>query len=99
VPVGGHNVLEPAAAGVPVVVGPHVANVASDVARLRARGAAVQADDADTFAMRAAELFLDVEAAVAAGRAATATVAELQGPLAVTLAIIRGTLASEGARA
>lgn len=102
VPVGGHNVLEPAAVGVPVVVGPHVANVAADVARLRARGAAVQADDAGTLAVRTAELFLDHEAAAAAGRAAAATVSELQGPLAVTLAIVRGTLASapapEGAR-
>ncbi len=94
VPVGGHNVLEPAALGVALVVGPHVANVATDVARLRARGAAVQADDAATLAVRAAELFLDREAAAAAGRAAAETVADLQGPLAVTLAIVRGTLAS-----
>lgn len=94
VPIGGHNVLEPAAVGVPVVVGPHVTNVAADVTRLRARGAAVQADEANTFAAHAAALFLDRDAAAAAGRAALETVADLQGPLALTLAIVRGTLAA-----
>src|SRR6202034_406091 len=33
VPVGGHNLLEPAVLGVPVVTGPHTAN-AKDIARL-----------------------------------------------------------------
>lgn len=98
VPVGGHNVLEPAAVGTPVAVGRHVANVAADVARLRARGGAVQADDARTLAIRMADLFLDPAAAAAAGRAAAATVADLQGPLAVTLAIVRGTLAATAPR-
>lgn len=98
VPVGGHNVLEPAAVGTPVAVGPHVANVAADVARLRASGGAVQADDARTLAVRMADLFLDPVAAAAAGRAAAATVADLQGPLAVTLAIVRGTLAATAPR-
>ncbi len=37
-PVGGHNVLEPAAAGVPVIVGPHTTHVAADVQRLEAAG-------------------------------------------------------------
>ena len=37
-PVGGHNVLEPAAAGVPVVVGPHTDHVGGDVRQLEGSG-------------------------------------------------------------
>jgi 3-deoxy-D-manno-octulosonic-acid transferase len=44
VPVGGHNVLEPAAAGVPVLFGPHTAHVAEPAALLRAGAAAAVAD-------------------------------------------------------
>ncbi len=94
VPVGGHNVLEPAAVGTAVVVGPHVANVAADVARLVAAGAALHAGDADALVTRTAALFLDDAAATAAGHAAIAAVDECRGPLAVTLAIVRGTLAA-----
>jgi 3-deoxy-D-manno-octulosonic-acid transferase len=94
VPVGGHNVLEPAAVGTAVVVGPHVGNVAADVARLAARGGIVHVSEDDDLAARTAALFLDPAAAASAGTAAAATVADLQGPLAVTLAIVRGTLAA-----
>jgi 3-deoxy-D-manno-octulosonic-acid transferase len=40
VPVGGHNPLEPAALGVPIVVGPHLFNFAEISTRLCAAGAA-----------------------------------------------------------
>jgi len=42
VPVGGHNVLEPAAVGRAVVVGPHVENVAAAVEMLRSEAALLQ---------------------------------------------------------
>src|SRR5712672_1564906 len=46
VPIGGHNLLEPAALGVPVLTGPHHSN-SQDVARLLLRqGAALQVNDA-----------------------------------------------------
>lgn len=47
VPVGGHNVLEPAAFGVPVAFGPHMFNFAQISGMLLAAGAAVQVDGAD----------------------------------------------------
>lgn len=47
VPVGGHNVLEPAALGVPVAFGPHMFNFAQISGMLLAAGAAVQVDGAD----------------------------------------------------
>jgi len=48
VPIGGHNVLEPALAGVAVCFGPHTANVRDHAAGLvRARGGFVVRDAAD----------------------------------------------------
>ena len=41
-PVGGHNVLEPAAVGVPVLFGPHMFNFQEIAARMLAEGAALQ---------------------------------------------------------
>ena len=46
VPRGGHNVLEPAAAGRACAVGPHTGNFADEVAALRACGGLEQAADA-----------------------------------------------------
>lgn len=94
VPVGGHNVLEPAAVGTAVAVGPHVANVAADVTRLLACGGAIQAADGDALAARIATLVLDAPAAATAGMQAATAAGAQQGPLAVTLAIVRGTLAA-----
>jgi 3-deoxy-D-manno-octulosonic-acid transferase len=39
VPTGGHNVMEPALAGVPILVGPHHANVSAEVKDLTRAGA------------------------------------------------------------
>ena len=99
-PVGGHNVLEPAAVGTAVVVGPHVANVAADVERLLASGGAVQAARRRRRSRRARRRSFARRATRrgdGAARAAAAVGAQ-QGPLAVTLAIVRGTLAGDGDR-
>jgi 3-deoxy-D-manno-octulosonic-acid transferase len=50
VPHGGHNLLEPAAAGVPVVTGPHVFNFAAIAELLLNEGAAERVDSADALA-------------------------------------------------
>lgn len=47
VPIGGHNTLEPAALGVPVLIGPHTFNFEEISERLLAAGAAVRIADAD----------------------------------------------------
>ncbi|MBU0754669.1 MAG: 3-deoxy-D-manno-octulosonic acid transferase [Planctomycetes bacterium] len=48
VPVGGHNMMEPAGKGKPVLFGPYVFNFSEDVALLLRQGAAIQvADDGD----------------------------------------------------
>jgi 3-deoxy-D-manno-octulosonic-acid transferase len=59
VPVGGHNLLEPAALGIAVVTGPHQSNGA-DVAQLLLReGAALQVGDAAQLAAALRALFED----------------------------------------
>ena len=60
VPQGGHNVMEPARAGVPVLVGPHHANVASEVEELTEAGGARVVRDGNELA-RALESWLASE--------------------------------------
>jgi 3-deoxy-D-manno-octulosonic-acid transferase len=59
VPIGGHNLLEPAALGVPVLTGPSHSN-GRDIARLLLQqGAALQVDDARELAAALARLIAD----------------------------------------
>jgi 3-deoxy-D-manno-octulosonic-acid transferase len=59
VPIGGHNLLEPAALGVPVLTGPSCSN-AKDIAKLLlAQGAALQVSDARELAVELSRLFGD----------------------------------------
>jgi 3-deoxy-D-manno-octulosonic-acid transferase len=69
-PVGGHNPLEAAGAGVPVVTGPHVANVADIVAELRAGGGLIQAGNPEEAASHLARLLSDDQESRRRGRAA-----------------------------
>jgi 3-deoxy-D-manno-octulosonic-acid transferase len=61
VPIGGHNLLEPAALGVPVLTGPYQSN-GKDIARMLVeQGAALQVADARELAAALARLFADPE--------------------------------------
>ncbi|HSD26415.1 MAG TPA: 3-deoxy-D-manno-octulosonic acid transferase, partial [Vicinamibacteria bacterium] len=59
VPMGGHNVLEPAAAGRPIVVGPHMENFQEIGDQFLAEGALVQVEDSDHLAAEAMALLQD----------------------------------------
>jgi 3-deoxy-D-manno-octulosonic-acid transferase len=59
VPVGGHNLLEPAALGVPVITGPHTQNAAEIARLLIEAGGALEVDDAAALAATAARLLSD----------------------------------------
>lgn len=59
VPVGGHNPLEAAVAGVPLAVGPHTFNFAAIVELLIAEGAAARIPDPDALAERIASWLAD----------------------------------------
>lgn len=57
VPTGGHNVLEPATAGVPVLFGPHMFNFSEIAELLIERGAAIQVEDEQQLAKEIIALF------------------------------------------
>lgn len=84
-PVGGHNVLEPAALGVPSVVGPHTFNFADVTQRLRKAGGLLQAADAEAVARHVRQLIDDPSRRQAMGAAARAEVTALSGALARSL--------------
>ncbi|MEW5973961.1 MAG: lipid IV(A) 3-deoxy-D-manno-octulosonic acid transferase [Pseudomonadota bacterium] len=69
VPHGGHNPLEPAALGLPVLTGPHVHNFNEVFDAMRARGAAREVMDAHALGMAVAELLEDATRRRAMGEA------------------------------
>jgi 3-deoxy-D-manno-octulosonic-acid transferase len=96
VPIGGHNLLEPAALGVPILTGPHNANGAEIAALLIARGAAEVVRDAAQLAARLAALLADPQARERMGAQGRAFVAANRGALAKLLALIEPLLEAEG---
>jgi 3-deoxy-D-manno-octulosonic-acid transferase len=54
--VGGHNLLEPLAAGVPVLFGPHTEHVAEIAAALTRSGAGLRVENADALGRSFADL-------------------------------------------
>jgi 3-deoxy-D-manno-octulosonic-acid transferase len=88
VPTGGHNLLEAAAAGVPVATGPHVFNFAGITALLVAEGAAVQVADADGLADLMAHWLTDAPLRARIGESGRRVVAENRGALARLIALI-----------
>ena len=90
--IGGHNVLEPAALGVPSVVGPHTFNFADATALLRDEGALLQVADADGLARAVAELLADAPRRRAMGAAGRLAVERERGALARTLDLIASRL-------
>jgi len=86
--IGGHNVLEPALLGKPIVVGPHTFNFAEITDLLIARGAAVRVDSDGALAGAVTALLGDRDEMRRMGEAATAIIARERGALARTLSII-----------
>lgn len=88
VPVGGHNVLEPAALGLPVITGPYLDNVRDIAARLRNAGGLTVVKD--TAALGKALLWLAGDQATRRriGQAAQQTVEANRGTLARILTLV-----------
>ncbi|MFW3616980.1 lipid IV(A) 3-deoxy-D-manno-octulosonic acid transferase [Billgrantia antri] len=86
VPVGGHNLLEPAAMGVPVLTGPELANFADIAETLRQGGALVEVADSMSLTDTLVTLFLDEAERHRLAEAGLAVVAANRGALALTLA-------------
>jgi 3-deoxy-D-manno-octulosonic-acid transferase len=88
VPVGGHNLLEPAALGIPVITGPHNHNSA-DIARiLTEAGAAVVVKDSVELGERVAALLSNPAERERMGSAGRAAVEGNRGALEKLLGLI-----------
>lgn len=85
---GGHNVLEPAAAGRAIVVGPHMENFAEVTRQLAAAGGLLQARDAAELETMLAELVLDDTRRDALGAAARNVVEANRGATERTMAAV-----------
>lgn len=96
-PVGGHNLLEPAAVGTAIVTGPHLHNFVEISRRLQEAGALVVADDADGIAQALGELLADPQARGRIAEAGRALVEQGRGALARTLQMIDADLPSGNA--
>ena len=94
VPIGGHNVLEPAALGVPVVVGPYMFNFAEISANLTTVGASLQVLDGDELGAAITRLFADSALRKRVGQAAQQAFEREQGSVLRTLAIMEKALGS-----
>ena len=88
VPVGGHNLLEPAALGLPIVTGPHTFSAAAIVVLLLKTGGAHLVSDAVSLAARVGDYLAAPDARRRDGAAARAALAANRGALARLLALI-----------
>jgi len=79
VPVGGHNMMEPAGKGKPVLYGPHVFNFTEDVALLEKMKAAVKVEDAEELRVWIDKLLKDKIEAERLGDAARMAVSKAKG--------------------
>jgi 3-deoxy-D-manno-octulosonic-acid transferase len=96
VPIGGHNLLEPAALAVPVLTGPSVSN-APEIARLLVScGAAELIPDAASLGRRVAALLADPEARRRIGEQGRTCVEDSRGALQKVLALIEPLLDKAG---
>ncbi|HEX7916723.1 lipid IV(A) 3-deoxy-D-manno-octulosonic acid transferase [Rudaea sp.] len=98
VPIGGHNVLEPAALAVPIVVGPYMFNFAEINQSLTAAGASLQVLDGDELGAAITRLFADGALRKRVGQAAQQAFEREQGSVLRTLAIVEKALDNETAK-
>ena len=103
VPRGGHNILEPAHFGVPILVGPHTENfrdiisIFQQAQALRVVRAFREKDEQGNFGQVVRELLNDSAQREELGRRAAAVVRDQQGATARTMASLRTLLPKESA--
>jgi 3-deoxy-D-manno-octulosonic-acid transferase len=95
VPIGGHNLLEPAALGVPILTGPNNANSEEIFRLLLASGAAEVVHDAAELGARVSALLANPEARVRIGAQGRASVDANRGALGKLLGLIEPLLAED----
>ncbi|MFT0172039.1 lipid IV(A) 3-deoxy-D-manno-octulosonic acid transferase [Paraburkholderia mimosarum] len=87
-PLGGQNLIEACAVGVPVLIGPHVFNFTQATADATVAGAALQVQDPSDLARALRELFNDKPRRVAMGAAAAAFASRHRGATARTVDVL-----------
>lgn len=88
VPVGGHNLLEPASAGVAVMFGPHTGHIELPAAELERGGGGLRVADAAGLREALLGLLMDPDGARALGEKALASAESLRGASRRTLAAL-----------
>lgn len=88
VPVGGHNVLEPAMRGKPVLFGPHVTNFRESAELLQQSGGGLVVKDGPELERELSRLLEDSELRGRMGEAAGTTFAGRQGAVRETLELV-----------
>lgn len=96
VPTGGHNILEPAAFGKPILFGPHMQNFREIAATFLQAGAAVQVQDERQLEGQLRELFANPARRAVLGSAAREIIDASQGARRKTLAVIADLLPPAG---
>ncbi|MBV8852993.1 MAG: 3-deoxy-D-manno-octulosonic acid transferase, partial [Sinobacteraceae bacterium] len=96
VPIGGHNLLEPAALGLPVLTGPYNSNSAEITRLLTEQGAAQIVRDSRQLGERVAALLSDPEQRARIGERGKAAVQSNRGALGNLLALIEPLLRGQG---
>ena len=88
VPVGGHNVLEPAMRGKPVLMGPHTSNFREGAELLQRSGGGLVVKDGGELERELVRLLEDPALARRVGEAARAALAERGGAVGRTLELV-----------
>jgi 3-deoxy-D-manno-octulosonic-acid transferase len=94
--VGGHNIIEPAACGVPVLFGPHISNIRQVARMLMNDGGAAQVLDAEGLEREVRRLLEDDDLRRTIGERALAVVKRNGGAVESSLRIVRHFLKQEG---
>jgi 3-deoxy-D-manno-octulosonic-acid transferase len=81
VPIGGHNLLEPAALGRPVVTGPHLFHTQDIASKFENLGASIAVNDAAELGAAVADLFADPQRAEEIGNRGREIVQQNKGAL------------------
>jgi 3-deoxy-D-manno-octulosonic-acid transferase len=88
VPVGGHNILEPAFFEKPILVGPYMHNFRTILELFLNSNALIQVEDSNSLKLKMRELILDNSASTNLGKFAKSVLVSMQGATFTNLKII-----------
>jgi len=96
VPIGGHNLLEPAALGKPVITGPHLFHTQDIADKFATLGASIAVNNAGQLGVAVADLFADAATAKDIGDRGRDIVQQNRGALARLLELLQPLLSTIG---